>query len=154
VQEQVNGQWFEVESLTDVDLSVQEEQWQSYAFEPALEAANALRLQLVPTVEAGNEQGIREIEFWSPGEHEPVRSGMELRALLDQGVAVQQSRQYQAEPASGVIGLILANTRGNYIFTFFAVEDFVGIKKAISFLLGVTQSDCQPVDFIQLVGNS
>ena len=88
VQEQVNGQWFEVESLTNVDLSVQEEQWQSYAFEPALEAAEALRLQLVPTVEAGNEQGIREIEFWSPGEHEPVRSGMELRALLDQGVAV------------------------------------------------------------------
>ena len=104
VQEQVNGQWFEVESLTDVDLSVQEEQQQSYAFEPALEAADSLRLQLVPTVEAGNEQGIREIEFWSPGEHEPVRSGMELRALLDQGFAVQQSRQYQAEPASGVIG--------------------------------------------------
>ncbi|WP_420209289.1 SpvB/TcaC N-terminal domain-containing protein [Candidatus Electronema sp. JC] len=103
VQEQVNGQWFAVESLTDVDLSIQEEQWHSYACEPAL-AADALRLQLVPTAEAGNAQGIREIEFWSPGQHEPIRSGMELRSLLDQGVAVQQSRQYQAEPASGVIG--------------------------------------------------
>ncbi|MCI5130596.1 MAG: hypothetical protein D3904_03540, partial [Candidatus Electrothrix sp. EH2] len=73
----------------DIDLSMQEAQWQSYACEPALEAANALRLQLVPTVEAGNEQGIREIEFWSPGQHEPVRSGMELRSLLDQGIAVK-----------------------------------------------------------------
>ncbi|MCI5115194.1 MAG: hypothetical protein D3912_10305, partial [Candidatus Electrothrix sp. AX1] len=104
VQEQINGQWFAVDSLIDIDLSMQEAQWQSYACEPALEAVNALRLQLVPTAVAGNIQGIREIEFWSPGEHEPVRSGMELRALLDQGVAVQQSRQYQAEPASGVIG--------------------------------------------------
>ncbi|MCI5136623.1 MAG: hypothetical protein D3920_16500, partial [Candidatus Electrothrix sp. AW2] len=93
-----------VDSLIDIDLSMQEAQWRSYACEPALEAVNALRLQLVPTAVAGNIQGIREIEFWSPGEHEPVRSGMELRALLDQGFAVQQSRQYQAEPASGVIG--------------------------------------------------
>ncbi|MCI5189578.1 MAG: hypothetical protein D3905_07220 [Candidatus Electrothrix sp. AS4_5] len=104
VQEQINGQWFAVDSLIDIDLSMQEAQWQSYACEPALEAADALRLQLVPTAVAGNIQGIREIEFWSPGEHEPVRSGMELRALLDQGFAVQQSRQYQAEPASGIIG--------------------------------------------------
>ncbi|MCW5212446.1 hypothetical protein VU04_06015, partial [Desulfobulbus sp. TB] len=104
MQKQVNGQWFAVESLTDVDLSIQEEQWQSYTCEPALEVADALRLQFVPTAATGTAQGIREIEFWLPGQHEPVRSGMELRSLLDQGVAVEQSRTYQAEPASGVIG--------------------------------------------------
>ena len=63
IQEQVNGQWFAVDSLTDLDLSnrsVQEAQWQTYACDPVLEATDALRLQLVPTTEAGNKQGIRE----------------------------------------------------------------------------------------------
>jgi hypothetical protein len=102
VQERINGQWRNANAFTDVDLSSQEEQWRSYACE--LEATDTLRLQLIPLVGAEEGKGIREIEFWSPGQHEHVRSGMELHSLLDQGVMVNQSRQYQAEPASGVIG--------------------------------------------------
>ncbi|CAK8717112.1 RHS and YD repeat-containing [Candidatus Electrothrix laxa] len=109
VQEQINGQWANVDSCTDLDLSIQNEQWYSYPLGTA-EKGNALRLQLVPidnggaAGDTGTVQGIREIEFWSPGQHEPVRSGIELHSLLDQGVVINQSRQYQAEPASGVIG--------------------------------------------------
>ncbi len=109
VQEQINGQWANVDSCTDLDLSIQNEQWYSYPLGTA-EEGNALRLQLVPidnggaAGDTGTVQGIREIEFWSPGQHEPVRSGMELHSLLDQGIVVDQSRQYQAEPISGVIG--------------------------------------------------
>ena len=103
VQKQVNGQWLAVDSLTEVDLSIQEEQWHSYACVPAL-AADALRLQLVPTAEAGNEQGIREIELWSPGQQNAVRSGQAMLTMLDQGVATGPGRRYLAAPKAGVIG--------------------------------------------------
>ncbi|MDU9049340.1 MAG: SpvB/TcaC N-terminal domain-containing protein [Candidatus Electrothrix sp. Rat3] len=102
VQRQINGQWGNIDSCTDLDLSIQGEQWYSYPLGTS-EKADALRLQLVP-IDTGPAQGIREIEFWSPGQHEPVRSGVELHSLLDYGVALAQGRQYQAEPALGVVG--------------------------------------------------
>uniref|UniRef100_UPI0040560D9D hypothetical protein n=1 Tax=Candidatus Electrothrix sp. TaxID=2170559 RepID=UPI0040560D9D len=109
VQRQINGQWGNIDSCTDLDLSIQEEQWYAYSLGTA-EKADALRLQLVPIDNGGTAgdigpaQGIREIEFWSPGQPEPVRSGIELHSLLDYGVALAQGRQYQASPASGLIG--------------------------------------------------
>jgi hypothetical protein len=109
VQQQINGQWLGIEDFAAINLSANTEQWYSYPLETS-EQVDALRLQLVPIDNSGTAgdtsvvQGIREIEFWSPGQHEPVWSGIELHSLLDQGVVVNQSRRYQAEPASGIIG--------------------------------------------------
>ncbi|MCP4353689.1 MAG: hypothetical protein GY795_50220 [Desulfobacterales bacterium] len=103
VQEQVNGQWLELESPKDLDLSALSDQWHRYETGKAVET-DALRLQLVPIADTDNSQGISEIEFWSPGQHEPVRSGKALLALMDEGTEVRQGRRYQAEPETGVIG--------------------------------------------------
>ena len=134
VQEQINGQWANVDSCTDLDLSIQNEQWYSYPLGTA-EEGNALRLQLVPidNGDTGTVQGIREVEFWSPGQHEPVRSGLELHSLLDQGIVVDQSRQYQAEPISGVIGPdegTYTDTAGDNTFRFDLVYRPEQIKRA------------------------
>ncbi|MGB5685792.1 MAG: hypothetical protein WBM35_08275, partial [Candidatus Electrothrix sp.] len=108
VQQQINGQWLDIEALAAINLSTNTEQWYSYPLKTS-EQVDALRLQLVPidtgtAGDSGAAQGIREIEFWAVGQHEPVRSGIELHALLDHGVTVRQGRQYQAGPALGLIG--------------------------------------------------
>ncbi|WP_207679228.1 SpvB/TcaC N-terminal domain-containing protein [Desulfonema magnum] len=104
VREQVNGQWRDVESLENLDLSALSDEWHHY--EPAQTVeTDALRFQLIPTAAIPeNVYGIREIEIWSSGEHTPVQSGNALLALMDAGVDVEQGRRYQADPEMGVIG--------------------------------------------------
>ncbi len=104
VQEQINGQWQNIPSLNDLNLSTSDNnQWNTYKLQQSLET-DKLRFRIIPTETAQKIKGIREIEIRTSESSVPILSGNAVLALTDSGAEAEDGRQYSAEPQSGIIG--------------------------------------------------
>jgi len=103
VQEKTTNGWRDIQGLKGLDLTQLPDTWHTFSTNNAVKTG---KLRLVLTPAASSASGLKEIEFWSEGEHIPVETGSQLLALLQNNDMQDQALLATASPASGTIGSI------------------------------------------------
>lgn len=103
VQEPATNGWRDIQGLKGLDLTQLADTWHTFSSNNAIKA-DKLRMVLTPA--SSDASGLKEIEFWSEGQHIPVETGSQLLSLLQNNDMQDQALITTAEPASGTIGSI------------------------------------------------